>query len=122
VSTVGENIVADTAKEDKAKLNIDAIFHQGLNWNCRTNKCKSKGCGTFLQAVYEEATRVGCGYRLCETGSPFRYSTTWNNLVCWYNPMIPSKARPFPVSQCNEARQRGVAQLGSRSFKRVLLK
>jgi len=83
-------------------MNVDAIFAQSRNWDCRRNRCtKGKGCGTFLQAVNDETTRIGCGFKRCEENSPFgEKSEKWNFLVCWYNPMLAPRARPFPANKC----------------------
>jgi hypothetical protein len=27
-------------------------------------------------------------------------SEKWNFLVCWYNPMLAPRARPFPANKC----------------------
>jgi len=107
VRTVGENLVADAFEPAGAKLNLDAIIQQAEWWNCKRNLCSRSqsgdraDCGSFLQAFSTETTRFGCGYRLCEVGSPFGTdSQKWNNFVCWYNPMHPANTRPFPASQC----------------------
>jgi len=102
-STVGENIVAEpvskTGKGDA--IQADAIFRSSRMWDCDRNVCEDRSCGTFLQAVNEETTRIGCGFKVCEENSPYgAKAAKWNFLVCFYNPMLRSKARPFHQSKC----------------------
>jgi hypothetical protein len=107
-TTVGETIVADAFATEGAQINMNAIFGQAESWDCHKNHCSAdkdgnKGsCGSFLQAIDDDTTRMGCGYRLCEVNSPFgKESPDWNYLVCWYNPQLSAVERPFEEDKCD---------------------
>jgi hypothetical protein len=100
--SVGENLLAGEPSQSST-LSVDGIIAQGMEWDCKRNFCKNPdgGCGSFRQAFNQETTRIGCGFKLCQQGSPFGNNTgTWNNLVCWYNPKTHFSQRPFSRSLC----------------------
>jgi len=102
---VGESIIADAHQGDD-DVNIDAFFAHAAQWNCATDKCEpidgaKPACGSLRQILYENTTKIGCGYKVCQVNSPFGGdSTTWNFMVCWYYPALPRHTRPFPAKQC----------------------
>jgi hypothetical protein len=105
--SVGETLIADASIVAGPRIFFDAVIGQAENFNCERNFCRdSEGrkaqCGAFRQAFDDDTTKVGCGFKVCLHDSPFDViSPSWNNFVCWYNPMIRKDERPFPRSQCN---------------------
>ncbi len=58
-----------------------------VDYNYATNSCAAgKQCGHYTQLVWRNTTRVGCGVRICTTGSPFPTFATWEYWVCNYAP------------------------------------
>jgi len=108
-ASVGENILAEPVSSVGERVSVSLFVDAGKNWHCRTNKCsrptsaRPGECGLFKQVVSAQTTRIGCGYRVCDSDSPFgTASAKWNNVVCWYNPMSPMgrNARPFKANLC----------------------
>jgi len=105
--SVGETVIADASILAGPRIFFDAVIAQAQYWDCERNSCRdSRGeraqCGAFQQAFDDDTTVVGCGFKVCLHDSPFgNISTSWNNFVCWYNPMVRKDQRPFPRSQCN---------------------
>jgi len=102
---VGESVIADADTDDA--VNVDAFFAHAVQWHCDTDKCEptdgaKPACGSLRQVLYENLTKVGCGYKVCQVNSPFGADVPkWNFLVCWYYPALPHKTRPFPADQCD---------------------
>jgi len=105
--SVGETLMADASIVAGPRIYFDAVIAQAENWDCERNNCRDERgreaqCGAFRQAFDQHTTKIGCGFKICQRDSPFGdVSTSWNNFVCWYNPMIRRDERPFPRSQCN---------------------
>ena len=64
-----------------------ATTETGSTRQYSSNSC-SGVCGHYTQIVWRSTTEVGCGLRVCTTGSPFdsHPGATWTMVVCDYRP------------------------------------
>jgi len=89
LSNLGENIAAFGGNHS-ASAGPDAVSlwaDEASTYNYSSNSC-SGVCGHYTQIVWRSTTEVGCGLRVCTTGSPFdsRSGATWTMVVCDYRP------------------------------------
>jgi len=93
----GENLYATT----QTTLPLtDLIAAASASWaaekvdytlNASGGTCRSgKVCGHYTQMIWDNdnfpTTQIGCGYRICSTGSPFGgFGPNWAIVVCNYN-------------------------------------
>jgi hypothetical protein len=64
---------------------MDSWASEADDYHYDTNTC-SGACGHYTQMVWDDTRRLGCGYKMCTTGSPFNGFPTWHFWVCDYDP------------------------------------
>jgi len=87
LTNLGENIAAFGGSQP-ATVGVAAVnlwAGEAGNYHYSSNSC-SGVCGHYTQIVWRSTTQVGCGVRVCTTGSPFNSGTTWTMVVCDYQP------------------------------------
>src|SRR5262249_52603069 len=98
LSNLGENIAAlgGDASAGGWRAAMDLWAGEAGNYNYANNSC-SGVCGHYTQLVWRSTTQVGCGLRVCTTGSPFgSRASTWTMIVCDYRPPGNfSRQRPY---------------------------
>jgi pathogenesis-related protein 1 len=89
LSNLGENIAAFSGNRSAsaARDAVDLWADEASDYHYSSNSC-SGVCGHYTQIVWRSTTEVGCGLRVCTTGSPFdaRFGATWTMVVCDYRP------------------------------------
>lgn len=87
LSNLGENIAALGGDESAGGWTTAFALwaDEASNYNYAKNSC-SGVCGHYTQLVWRSTTQVGCGLRVCTTGSPFGRGSTWTMIVCDYRP------------------------------------
>lgn len=85
-SGYGENIFADTGSANASAVVADWVAEKA-NYNYANNSCAGT-CGHYTQVVWRASTELGCGVKLCTSGSPFGSFNggQWQLWVCNYNP------------------------------------
>jgi pathogenesis-related protein 1 len=89
LSNLGENIAAFGGNHS-VSAGPDAVnfwAEEASDYQYSSNSC-SGVCGHYTQIVWRSTTEVGCGVRVCTTGSPFdsHSGATWTMVVCDYRP------------------------------------
>jgi pathogenesis-related protein 1 len=86
--SLGENIFAGSghwlASGASSAVNLWAA--EADDYDYATNTCApGKVCGHYTQIVWRSSESLGCGIKLCNTGSPFG-GGSWTFVVCNYAP------------------------------------
>jgi len=88
LSNLGENIAALGGDESAGGWRVALALwaDEAANYDYANNAC-SGVCGHYTQLVWRSTTQVGCGLKVCTTGSPFGpRGSTWTMIVCDYRP------------------------------------
>ena len=83
---LGENIFASSGNQlaSAAATAVQLWAAEDADYNYAANSC-SGVCGHYTQIVWRDTEGVGCGVKLCNSGSPFG-GGTWTYVVCNYSP------------------------------------
>ena len=83
---LGENIFASSGNQlaSAAAPAVQLWAAEDADYNYVNNSC-SGVCGHYTQIVWRNTESVGCGIKVCNTGSPFG-GGTWTYVVCDYSP------------------------------------
>ncbi|KAL6068268.1 SCP / Tpx-1 / Ag5 / PR-1 / Sc7 of extracellular domains [Balamuthia mandrillaris] len=81
------------------KSAVKGWLDEGKYWNCRDDTCspeEGSRCLHFTQAMWEDTTKVGCGWKSGCSGK-------WSDVVvCQYSPAGNwVRERPFPAEKCS---------------------
>ena len=80
------------------------------DYNISTMSCNSgKVCGDYTQEVWHDSYALGCGYKLCTTGSPFAVMTTWLLLFCCSTILLYIDCLKFAHQQLLSSEEEGGA-------------
>jgi len=86
-SNQGENLAASAGTPS---VSDDGWRNERRYYDCNNNRCTGGECGHLTQMIWAGSNRIGCAAVQCPNGrgSPFSGSrfSTWNFLVCRYNP------------------------------------
>jgi pathogenesis-related protein 1 len=84
--SLGENIFAASGGSWTPTAVVNSWASEKSDYTYSTNSCASgKMCGHYTQIVWRTSLGLGCGMKVCTTGSPFG-SGTWVFWVCDYSP------------------------------------
>jgi len=85
---LGENIFAGSGdwRTTGALSAVELWAAEVEYYDYATNSCQSgEVCGHYTQIVWRNSEDLGCGIKLCNSGSPFG-GGTWTFVVCNYGP------------------------------------
>ena len=92
---LGENLFAASGSGWTATQVVNSWASEKSNYTYSSNACAAgKMCGHYTQIVWRTSIGLGCGTKVCTTGSPFG-SGSWVFWVCDYSPPGNYPTKPY---------------------------